>query len=107
MRKLVEGLDRPKPKRGSGAKGKRREAVAVRRLSEVRDREITHELRWNRRLELAASLELTAIEVALIDRLLHHCYIVNIRSNSYRMRAYQDLLRPGRADGDTPQGHGT
>ena len=23
---------------------------------------------------------------ALIDRLLHHCHIVNIRGNSYRMR---------------------
>ncbi len=33
--------------------------------------------------------------VALIDRLLHHCHIVNIRGNSYRMRAHQDLLRVG------------
>ena len=32
---------------------------------------------------------------ALIDRLLHHCHIVNIRGNSYRMRAHQDLLRVG------------
>lgn len=24
--------------------------------------------------------------VALIDRLLHHCHIVNIRGNAYRMR---------------------
>ena len=30
---------------------------------------------------------------ALIDRLLHHCHIVNIRGNSYRMRAYQELWR--------------
>ena len=29
---------------------------------------------------------------ALIDRLLHHCHIVNIRGNSYRMREHQDLL---------------
>ena len=35
--------------------------------------------------------ELTA--AALIDRLLHHCHIVNIPGNSYRMRAHQDLLR--------------
>ena len=35
---------------------------------------------------------------ALIDRLLHHCHIVNIRGNSYRMRAHQDLLRPSRSD---------
>ena len=31
----------------------------------------------------------------LIDRLLHHCHIVNIRGNSYRMRERQALLRPG------------
>ena len=30
---------------------------------------------------------------ALIDRLLHHCHIVNIRGNSYRMRAHQELWR--------------
>ena len=35
---------------------------------------------------------------ALIDRLLHHCHIVNIRGNSYRMRAHQDLLRPAREE---------
>jgi hypothetical protein len=28
---------------------------------------------------------------ALIDRLLHHCHIVNIRGNSYRMRRHADL----------------
>ena len=33
--------------------------------------------------------------VVLIDRLLHHCHIVNIRGNSYWMRAHQDLLRDG------------
>ncbi len=27
---------------------------------------------------------------ALINRLLHHCHIVNIRGNSYRMREHQD-----------------
>ena len=30
---------------------------------------------------------------ALIDRLLHHCHILNIRGNSYRMRHHQDLWR--------------
>jgi len=35
--------------------------------------------------------EITA--AALIDRLLHHCHIVNIRGHSYRMRTHQDLLR--------------
>jgi IstB-like ATP binding protein len=28
---------------------------------------------------------------ALIDRLVHHCHIVNIRGNSYRMRNHADL----------------
>jgi DNA replication protein DnaC len=28
---------------------------------------------------------------ALIDRLLHHCHIVNIRGNSYRMRHHNEL----------------
>lgn len=28
---------------------------------------------------------------ALIDRLLHHCHIVNIRVNSYRMRHHREL----------------
>ena len=31
---------------------------------------------------------------ALIDRLLHHCHIVKIRGNSYRMREHQNLMRP-------------
>ena len=30
---------------------------------------------------------------ALIDRILHHCHIVNIRGNSYRMREHQELAR--------------
>ena len=29
---------------------------------------------------------------APIDRLLHHCHIVNIRGNSYRMRDHQDPM---------------
>ena len=32
---------------------------------------------------------------ALIDRLLHHCHIVNIRGNSYRMRDHRNLLQAG------------
>lgn len=28
---------------------------------------------------------------ALIDRILHHCHLVNIRGNSYRMRAHTEL----------------
>ena len=72
-RKLVEGLDRPKTKRGSGGRGKRREAVAVRRLSEVRDRKITNELRWNRCAEQAVSLEFTAIEASLLTAVSMFC----------------------------------
>jgi len=30
---------------------------------------------------------------ALIDRLLHHCHIVSIRGNSYRMRHHSELYR--------------
>ena len=30
---------------------------------------------------------------ALIDRLLHHCHVVNIRGNSYRLREHQQWLR--------------
>ena len=36
---------------------------------------------------------------ALIDRLVHHCHIVNIRGYSYRMRHHAELrsaLPPGR-----------
>jgi DNA replication protein DnaC len=39
---------------------------------------------------------------ALIDRLLHHCHIVNIRGNSYRMRHHADLWAQQRMpDGDS------
>ena len=38
---------------------------------------------------------------ALIDRLLHHCHIVNIRGNSYRMREHRDLLRSERPEEST------
>jgi len=39
---------------------------------------------------------------ALIDRLLHHCHVVNIRGNSYRMREHTDLLRAISPGGDDP-----
>jgi DNA replication protein DnaC len=32
--------------------------------------------------------------VAMLDRLLHHCHIVNIRGNSYRLRQYPGLSLP-------------
>ena len=30
---------------------------------------------------------------ALIDRLVHHCHIVNIRGNSFRMRRHSELTK--------------
>lgn len=30
---------------------------------------------------------------ALIDRVLHHCHLLNIRGNSYRMREHTELYR--------------
>ena len=38
-------------------------------------------------------LEDEVMAAALIDRLLHHCHIVNIWGNSYRMREHQHWLR--------------
>jgi DNA replication protein DnaC len=41
---------------------------------------------------------------ALIDRVLHHCHLVNIRGNSYRMREHADLwqsLAPAAAEQTT------
>jgi DNA replication protein DnaC len=37
---------------------------------------------------------------ALIDRVLHHCHLVNIRGNSYRMREHTDLYRALQSDVD-------
>ena len=53
---------------------------------------------------------------APVDRLVHHCHIVNIRGNSYRLRQHRDLARllqqdgatrrqtPAREDATSPQG---
>ena len=45
---------------------------------------------------------------ALIDRLLHHCHIVNIRGNSYRMRHHAELSKalhspPAEPSSSTPR----
>lgn len=40
---------------------------------------------------------------ALIDRILHHCHLVNIRGNSYRMRAHMSLHQTLRADLETTE----
>jgi DNA replication protein DnaC len=37
---------------------------------------------------------------ALIDRVLHHCHLVNIRGNSYRIREHSELLRALQSDVD-------
>lgn len=39
----------------------------------------------------------SVVAAALLDRLLHHCHIVNIKGNSYRLRHYPGLSLP-----DTP-----
>lgn len=38
---------------------------------------------------------------ALIDRLLHHCRIVNIRGNSFRMRHHTEVWKALHPDGET------
>jgi DNA replication protein DnaC len=42
---------------------------------------------------------------ALIDRLVHHCHIVNIRGNSYRMRQHSELWRSLNSDSPEPAEH--
>ena len=42
---------------------------------------------------------------ALIDRILHHCHVINIRGNSYRMREHSELwqaLHPAGSDEPRP-----
>jgi DNA replication protein DnaC len=39
---------------------------------------------------------------ALIDRILHHCHIVNIRGNSYRMRQHTELWQALRQRAEEP-----
>ena len=39
----------------------------------------------------------------LIDRLLHHCHIVNIRGHSYRMRRHAELPNTLRSNPDTTE----
>ena len=37
---------------------------------------------------------------ALIDRVLHHCHLITIRGNSYRMRAHAELRRAVQSDAE-------
>jgi DNA replication protein DnaC len=51
--------------------------------------------------EWGAVLGDEVMAAALIDRILHHCHLVNIRGNSYRMREHAELwqnLVPGAAE---------
>lgn len=41
---------------------------------------------------------------ALIDRLMHHCHVVNIRGNSYRMREHTDLWQSIQEKHEAPAG---
>ena len=43
--------------------------------------------------EWGAVLGDEVMAAALIDRVLHHCHLVNIRGNSYRMREHTELYR--------------
>lgn len=38
------------------------------------------------------------VATAMLDRLLHHCHIVNIRGNSYRLREYREMAMPTNQD---------
>jgi DNA replication protein DnaC len=52
--------------------------------------------------EWGAVLGDEVMAAALIDRLMHHCHVVNIRGNSYRMREHADLSQALRPGSDSP-----
>ena len=54
--------------------------------------------------EWGAVLGDEVMAAALIDRLLHHCHIVNIRGNSCRMRQHQELRRSMQRQSDADRG---
>ena len=51
---------------------------------------------WETRMLLKHYLERCVSKTELSRRFgpLHHCHIVNIRGNSYRMREHRNLVRP-------------
>jgi len=51
--------------------------------------------------EWGAVLGDEVMAAALIDRVVHHCHLVNIRGNSYRMREHQGLYETLQADIET------
>jgi len=40
---------------------------------------------------------------ALIDRLVHHCHLVTIRGNGYRLRQHTEPVTPDRRPADAPR----
>lgn len=54
--------------------------------------------------EWGAVLGDDVMAAALIDRVLHHCHVVNIRGNSYRMRHHMELHQALRSDLDDATG---
>ena len=46
------------------------------------------------------------VAAALLDRLLHHCHIVNIAGNSYRLRQYPGLAMPPASPPNPPRRRG-
>ncbi len=58
-------------------------------------------VRTSLELNIAELCELIGVQRHTTEQypdVLHHCHIVNIRGNSYRMRAHQDLFRPAPED---------
>ena len=53
--------------------------------------------------EWGAVLGDEVMAAALIDRLMHHCHVVNIRGNSYRMREHTDLWQAIQPEEDQPK----
>jgi len=54
--------------------------------------------------EWGAVLGDEVMAAALIDRVLHHCHLVNIRGNSFRMREHTALHQALQADLDVQAG---
>ncbi len=53
--------------------------------------------------EWGAILGDEVMAAALIDRLMHHCHVVNIRGNSYRMREHTDLWQAIQPEEEQPR----
>ncbi len=69
-------------------------ATPVFRLNNARRERASTVLTPTKGSRTGAAARDEVVAAALIDRLLYHCRIVNIRGISYRMRVHHDLLRP-------------